>query len=181
MNALAHDELEDLLLRLQAGVGAAELHGALSGYLCGGGRSPAERWGDALAVDAVQEALAGSSAEADDLRRLHRETNASLADPEDSFTPLLPDDEVALAQRADALVDWCRGFLGGVGLANPRARGELSAEAEEAIGDLGRIAASELSVEEGDADEAAYVEVLEFVRVVALLLRDECAAAARRH
>lgn len=181
MNALAHDELEDLLLRLQAGVGAAELHGALAGYLCGGGRSSAERWGDALALDAVQEALAGGGIEADELRGLHRDTSAALADVDDCFAPLLPDDEATLAQRADALVDWCRGFLGGVGLANPRARGELSAEAEEAIGDLGRIAASELSVDEDDADEEAYVEVLEFVRVAAMLLRDECAAAARRH
>ena len=74
-----------------------------------------------------------------------------------------------------------RGFLGGVGLANPRARGVLSEEAEEAIADLGRIAASDLTVEDDAADEDAYVEVLEFVRVAALMLRDECAAAAKRH
>lgn len=181
MEALAYDELEDLLLRIRAGVGAAELHGALAGFHCGGGRTQAERFGDALALDGIQEALSGIGAEAEDLRRLQRTTLAALADADDGFTPLLPEDEAALAQRADALVQWCRGFLGGIGLANPRARGELSEEAEEAIADLGRIAASELSVEEGEADEDAYAEVLEFVRVAAMLLRDECAAAARRH
>lgn len=181
MNELDHDRLETLLASLQAGVGAAELHGALSGFLGAGGRAPADAWGEALALDAVHEAQAAGGAGAVELRELFESTAAALADEDDAFEPLLPDDDASLGQRADAMVDWCRGFLGGVGLANPRARGSLSEDAEEAISDLGRIAASELSVEDGEADEEAFAEVLEYVRVAALLLRDECAAAARRH
>lgn len=176
-----HDELERLLARLTAGVDAAEVHGALSGYLCAGGRGGADAWGEALAIDALQEAQAEGGAAAEALRDLYLATAAAVADEDDGFAPLLPDDDAALSPRANALVAWCRGFLGGVGLANPRARGALSDEAEEALSDLGRIAASELTVEEGDADEDAYAEVLEFVRVAALMLRDECAAAAKRH
>ncbi len=181
MDPSNHDELEQLLARLQAGVEAAEVHGALAGFLCAGGRGRADNWGESLALDAVLDAQTEGGADADDLRALFEATADALADEDDAFAPMLPDDDTALASRANALVAWCRGFLGGVGLANPRARGALSEEAEEAIADLGRIAASELSVEEGDADEDAYAEVLEFVRVAALLLRDECAAAAKRH
>ncbi len=181
MDPSNHDELEQLLARLQAGVEAAEVHGALAGFLCAGGRGRADNWGESLALDAVLDAQTEGGADADNLRALFEATADALADEDDAFAPMLPDDDAALASRADALVAWCRGFLGGVGLANPRARGVLSEEAEEAIADLGRIAASELSVEEGDADEDAYAEVLEFVRVAALLLRDECAAAAKRH
>ena len=47
--------------------------------------------------------------------------------------------------------------------------------------DLARIASSALSTEESEEDETAYAEVVEFVRVAAMLLRDECAAAAKRH
>lgn len=176
-----HDELERLLARLQAGVEAAEVHGALAGFLGAGGRAPADAWGEALALDAVLDAQTDAGVDAAELRALFEATAAALADAEDTFTPLLPDDETALSSRANALVAWCRGFLGGVGLANPRARGALSEDAEEAITDLGRIAASELSVEDSEADEFAYAEVLEFVRVAALMLRDECAAAAKRH
>ena len=181
MSAPNHDEIEQLLARLQAGVEAAEVHGALAGFLCAGGRSRPDAWGEALALDGVQDAQADGGLNADALRALFEATADALADEDDAFAPMLPDDDTALAARANALVAWCRGFLGGVGLANPRARGVLSEDAEEAIADLGRIAASELSVEEGEADEDAYAEVLEFVRVAALMLRDECAAAAKRH
>ncbi|HWT16633.1 MAG TPA: UPF0149 family protein [Patescibacteria group bacterium] len=181
MSTERHDQLELLMVRLQAGVDAAEVHGALAGFLCGGGRGHPDRWGELLALDAVQEAQLEGGADAAELRELYEVTEAELADPDDVFLPSLPDDEIALSIRADALVSWCRGFLGGIGLANPRARGVLSDEADEAIADLGRIAASELSVDEGEADELAYAEVLEFVRVAAMLMRDECAAAAKRH
>lgn len=181
MDAIAHDELELLLARLHVGVGAAELHGSLAGLLSGGGRYAADQWGDALAIDGVQDALAGSGEIASGLRQLHDDTVAALEDPDHSFTPLLPDDEAALVARADALVAWCRGFLGGIGLANVRARGRWSEDAEEALADLARIGASELSIEDTEEDEAAFIEVLEFVRVAAMLLRDECAAAAKRH
>ncbi len=181
MTAPNHDELERLLARLQAGVDAAEVHGALAGFLGAGGRVHADAWGEALALDAVLEAQTDAGADAAALRALFDATAAALADEDDAFAPLLPDDEAALSSRANALVAWCRGFLGGFGLANPRARGALSEDADEAIADLGRIAASELSVEDSEADEFAYAEVLEFVRVAALMLRDECAAAAKRH
>lgn len=176
-----HDELERLLVRLQAGVDAAEVHGALAGFLCAGGRGRADNWGESLALDAVRDAQTEKGGDADALGALFEATAAELADEDDAFAPMLPDDDTALTSRANALVAWCRGFLGGVGLANPRARGVLSEEAEEAIADLGRIAASELTVEDDTDDEDAYVEVLEFVRIAALMLRDECAAAAKRH
>lgn len=181
MNAITHDDLEFLLARLQAGIGAAELHGSLAGLLSGGGRYAADRWGDMLAIDAVQEALGEGADGARELRQFHEDTAAALNNDDDSFVPMLPDDDAPLALRADALVAWCRGFLGGIGLANLRARGRLSDDGEEAMVDLARIASSALSTEESEEDETAYAEVVEFVRVAAMLLRDECAAAAKRH
>lgn len=156
MNSVSNEQLEALLLKLRAGVNAAEVHGALSGFLCAGGRTSADRWGEALALDALSEAQADRGEAADALRLLHETLVADLADPEDRFAPSLPDDDIGLLDRANALVAWCRGFLGGVGLANPRARGELSEEAEEAISDLGKIAASALTVDGDEADEDAY-------------------------
>lgn len=181
MTVTDHDDLEFLLARLQAGLSAAELHGSLAGYLSGGGRADAKSFGEALALDPLQDALNAGSTDAQALQQLHRDTVAALDDLDDSFTPLLPDDDAPLAARANALVGWCRGFLGGIGLANVRARGRLSDDATEAMDDLARIGASELSTEDGDADEDAYIEVVEFVRVAAMLLRDECAAAGKRH
>jgi len=181
MTSSTHDELELLLSQLKAGVTAAELHGSLAGYIGGGGRCAPGEWGDALAIDAVQEALLAGGAAGEALQELFDDTGAALADPDDTFAPLLPDDEASLGSRVDAMVAWCRGFLGGLGLANIRARGSLSEEAEEAMSDLSKIAASELATDDSESDEDAFVEVLEFVRVAAMLLRDDCARAARLH
>jgi uncharacterized protein YgfB (UPF0149 family) len=80
--------------------------------------------------------------------------------------------------RADALLAWCRGFLGGFGLASG-ASPPLSEEGGEALADLGRIAGSALDYDDPDADEDALAEIEEFVRVAALLLHSDCVLGPR--
>jgi uncharacterized protein YgfB (UPF0149 family) len=82
-------------------------------------------------------------------------------------------------ERAEALLGWCRGFLGGFGL-SAGAEPALSPEAAEALEDLAKIAASRLSYDDPEGDEAALTEVAEFVRVAALLLHGDCVGSARR-
>jgi uncharacterized protein YgfB (UPF0149 family) len=94
------------------------------------------------------------------------------------FALLLPEDDASLADRADALLGWCRGFLGGYGLGAGDAVPETP-EAREALDDLGKIAASRLSYDDPEGDEAALLEVSEFVRVAALLLHGDGTHAPR--
>ena len=107
------------------------------------------------------------------LDRLARQCESELADPELGFEPLLPEDDRPLAERAEAMVEWCRGFLGGFGLAGTAAHAKLSEEAQEILRDLGTIAASSFDFGDEDEDEDALIEVQEFVRVA-------CDAAAYR-
>ena len=84
----------------------------------------------------------------------------------------------ALAERSGALFEWCRGFLGGFGLAAGKSP-PLSEEGTEALADLARLAAA-TPQEEGDQDdEDALAEIEEFVRVAALLLHGDCVLAPR--
>ncbi|HEY9143467.1 MAG TPA: UPF0149 family protein, partial [Arenimonas sp.] len=55
----------------------------------------------------------------------------------------------------------------------------LSEESEEALADMARIAASDLSYEEPEADAEALEEVAEFIRVAALLLHSDCVLGPR--
>ena len=84
----------------------------------------------------------------------------------------MPAFNAPVERRADALVEWCRGFLGGVGLSGTAAR-LLSADANEVLADIGRIAASRFDYDDDEEDESALNEVLEFVRVGVLLLHAE--------
>jgi uncharacterized protein len=173
---ISHQELADTLARLRVGVSASDLHGSLTGYLCAGGSTTAEAWPAALELDA------GHGGELNDAAFpvLYRHCREQLDDSELGFEPLLPGEEVALAVRAEALVEWCRGFLGGVGLAGAGSRGALSAEATEIVRDFGTIAASSFDYADDDEDETALSEVLEFVRVGVLLLYSELDTAPAR-
>lgn len=165
---ISYRELSATLGRLQVGINASDLHGSLTGYLCAGGTTTAEEWIDVLGFDL-------DAARDDEVfAQLYRLCRGQLDDAELGFEPLLPGDEVALATRAEALVDWCRGFLGGVGLAGSGRLGDgMSADAREIVQDFGNIAASSFSYGGGEEDEAALAEVLEFVRVGVLLLHAE--------
>jgi hypothetical protein len=167
--ALTHAQLGEMLARAQLGVGASDLHGSLTGYVCGGGSAGARGWLDALELKPEAQSSLPDVA----LTRLYEDCVAWFEDPELRFEPLLPETDASLDARADALVEWCRGFLGGLGLAGVTARQELSADANEILRDLGTIAASHFEYADAEEDENALAEVIEFIRVGVLLLHAE--------
>lgn len=170
----SHDEVAGEVAQLRLGVDASELHGSLCGYISGGGDPTRRDWLLRLALDVevVEPAAEGV------LDHLFLASRAQLSDPGLGFGLLLPEEDAALVYRAEGLLAWCRGFLGGFGLA-AGAEPPLTAEAAEALEDLGKIAASRLSYDDPEGDEVALVEVAEFVRVAALLLHGDCNGEAR--
>jgi len=165
---LTHAELATALKTLRLGVGASDLHGSLTGYLCAGGLASIEEWPRALEIEPEAASTLNDIA----LRRLYTECREQLEDPDLGFEPLLPGADAPVELRAEALVEWCRGFLGGVGLSGARPR-TLSVDATEVLSDIGRIAGSQFAYEDAEEDETALNEVLEFVRVGVLLLHAE--------
>jgi uncharacterized protein YgfB (UPF0149 family) len=163
------------LARLQLGVEAAELHGSLCGYLSGGADVPGRAaWLAQVMSDPELGPVELDSA----LDRLFVATEALIESADFGFDLLLPDEEAPIGERGDALLGWCRGFLGGFGLA----AGEhppLSEDSADALRDLARMAASELSYEDPEGDEESLAEVTEFVRVAALLLHGDCVLGPR--
>lgn len=169
-----YDEVAQAVRAAGLGLDACELHGALAGWLAGGGASGAD-WLARVTADPQQPAPASGSA----LDALRQASAGQLEDRNFAFELLSPGAGATLAERAAALFDWCRGFLGGFGLATG-ARPPLSEEGEEALADLGRLA--QATPEQGDdeaEDEEALAEIEEFVRVAVLLLHGDCVLAAR--
>lgn len=167
------DDLDDLTHRLKLATAPSELHGSVCGFLAGGGRFGRQSVLAVLHLDG--DGPAPSAADGALLERLSRQAATQLADPELGFEPLLPEDDRPLPERAEATVEWCRGFLGGFGLAGADAHAKLSDEAQEVLRDLATIAASNLDFGDEAEDEDALIEVHEFVRVGAMLLHAECA------
>lgn len=151
----------------------AELHGALCGWLAGGGAAGADWPARALADDALAPVPAGGP-----LARLQEASASQFDDRDFGFELLLPGADATLAERSGALFDWCRGFLGSFGLA-AGANPPLSEESREALTDIARLAAASPQEDGDEEDEDALAELEEFVRVAALLLHGDCVLAPR--
>lgn len=159
--------LEQQLTAMRLGVGPSEVHGALTGFLCAGGQPGGDDWLEVLQlqgaepaanveVQASLDALAATTAEAIEPRHADLEL-------------LLPADGAGLEKRALALVDWCRGFLGGFGLAGVDAAG-LQPGMADVLRDFADIAGTIPEPGDNQEDQQALVELVDHVRFGALLL-----------
>ena len=171
MTTVAYPELNAALLKAGVGVAAAELHGSIAGYLCAGWGGPARELLAALALE--------SDAAAGELHTLVDRAAAEIAGSVragEGATPLLP--QAPLAARANAMVDWCRGFLGGIGLTGVTAGPQHESEVSALLGDFGHVASTHLECD--DDDEAALDDVLDFIRTGVARLHALLAPAGRR-
>lgn len=173
-NALpALPDIDDACRDLGLAVPASELHGSLCGWLAGGGAASADWLARVLVDDGLPPPAADSA-----LDRLRRTSVAQLEDRSFGFALLIPGEDTSLATRSGALFDWCRGFIGAFGLA-AGADPPLSEEGREALADLARLAAATAQEDGDEEDEDALTEIVEFVRVAALLLHGDCALGPR--
>lgn len=180
---LTFDAVDAALRRVGASSDAAEAHGSLCGLLCGLGAGGQSVWlADTLADAQADEAVSGQTETL--LAALAVGTCAALEGTEMGFQPLLPADADPLADRVDGLAQWCLGFNHGLFVAARigDADAELnSGNTAEIVHDFSELAEAALGDEPPDPDgEAAYVELVEYVRVSVQLVYEELASVRQR-
>lgn len=163
-------QLESALRAVDAVVGAAEAQGMLAGMASMVDKPDKAAW--------IAQTLADSSPRGEDAKlclttlvALYEQTMRELDDDDLSFLPLLPADAAPLPERAQALGQWAGGFLVGMGLGGMKKGGALPKDVSEALRDLGAITQIEMDAAGGEEDEAAYAELVEYVKVAVLLVR----------
>ncbi|MCB1742654.1 MAG: UPF0149 family protein [Gammaproteobacteria bacterium] len=180
----------------------AELGGALCGLLCAhaisaenplaamapmlGGRI-ATGSNAAEILDAPSDAEPGSEPKVESgvepgvaafLAALPENTRALMGEFSDGtfeIERVLPVDGLPIRLRAEAFVAWCAGFLVGIGLAGERRLSSLSEEAREVLSDLSEFTRMSLLIQPSDEAESDLMELIEYVRVGAMLLYEELA------
>lgn len=159
--------LNNVLTHQGVGMNAAEMHGLLSGILCGGNQDASWK---SLVHDLTNEGMAYSAQLSQQLEVLHQHILTTLCEEGFGFQLYLPaDQDHSVFDRADALAGWVNHFLLGLGVTQPKLD-KVKDEAGEAIDDLRTIA--QLGYDEDDAPEElaqSLEEVAEYVRVAALL------------
>jgi uncharacterized protein len=183
----AFDEITQVLMAGGSVVHASEAHGCLCGALCARRVYLPAEWLQELLPDPAPE----EAARLDNglLAALFEQSKAVLAGPDMDFEPLLPADDADLGARVEALGSWAQGFLYGFGAAGPFPRGSLPADVTEVLADFAEVSrAGSVGVEAAEAEEAAYAELVEFLRIGVQLVYDELAdqratqtASAARH
>lgn len=174
--------IAELFDRLGLALDPAECHGNLCGLLCATESVKGSAWvtqvlSGQLAFPEGEALPLPGNAEGQErtlLLILYKDTAEQLEDPEYGFSLLQPDDDQPLRQRVEALSHWCQGFLLGLGLGGVREESGLPGDSNEVIRDfveISRLGQGESG--EGDDDEAAYAEIVEYVRMAVLLVYEE--------
>ena len=172
-------ELEELLYRIDATMGAADAHGALCGMLCARGTIELSEWVDHV----IGEQEQGNELLHDvvhKLSELHQSTLEMMNDATGDFKLLLLDDDDPLPERVEALAAWCQGFIYGLAAGGIQEGSELPEDTAELLKDMIEISRAghdvdDTGVEESEDndDEVAYMEIEEYVRMGVLLVYEE--------
>lgn len=161
---LEYYAVDDVLADLDPTESVAFLHGSLVARLVSGLRLERAEWlttaQEQLEIDAEL-----TEAHAEVLHQLYDQTLNDLKGDSFRLRLVLPTEDAALADRLEALADWCAGFVSTLGVT-----GQLTApdgEDEELLEDL--IAIAQLDIEsESDAEaEDDYEALIEHVRMAA--------------
>lgn len=182
-SSVRFDELANALLEQGEIVSPAELHGCLCGLLGGGFSGD-----DARLLEQVEKtaevSLHGDLAGA--VVTLREEAVESVTEGSLDFELILPEEDLELPQRIEAMAVWCRGFLTGFAQArvNEETTGDaVAADSAEALRDFAAIAQAAVDDEDADANEREghYLELLEYLRVAAMnVLLDAAPAGGKK-
>lgn len=168
-NALIHtyDRWSSALEQAYVMASAAELHGLMSGLLSGGLAADST---DFLGVlyDFLNDGQALPQALKTDVQQLISNTASSLQSGDYDFALLLPNDDDALVERLEAMVEWAQAFLVGFAVQQTDLS-LLSEDVREAVNQLTEVTKVDISTSDDSSaedNEEAYFMVLEHIRMM---------------
>lgn len=168
-------DFEHTLALAQGNLEAAELaecHGAACGLLCRRADSSLDAFIGLL--DMLELVTGPGTGSKLPLEELLNASRSQLVDEDMGLTLWLPDDDEFLEERTIALSQWCTGFLAGLGSGGGDALKAMSEDANDALKDLEQISRAEvMDTVESEEDENAYTEIVEYIRIVILMIRED--------
>ena len=175
MSATRLPDFEHTLAIAQGNLDAPELaecHGVACGLLCRLPNASLDAFIGLLGmlelVDAPGTGLKMS------LEELLNSTRSQLEDEDMGLSLWLPNDDEILEERTLAMAQWCSGFLAGIGSSGDDTLETLSEDANEALADLQQISTADVvDTAESEEDENAFTEIVEYIRVVILMIRED--------
>lgn len=165
------DELQTMLEERDATMGASEMHGLASGMLSVQFDADFYRW--ITAVFDTEEQLNGlTDDDKQALTSVFEGTLELLKDEGFIFDLLLPSDDARISEQAQALSEWCQGFLYGVAYMGVGDDKDWSQESRGILRDMMEISRLDFESSE-EADEQSFIDLHEYVRAAVNVLMGE--------
>lgn len=161
-------QISEVLEEAELFTSAAEVHGILSGFICGGIDLDSKDWlshfndvlNEGMGLPQKAKKLVGS---------IHAQVISQFTDDGLGFSLLLPIDDKPLDDRCEALSQWAQGFLVGFGMVQP-ALNQANEDIQEMIKDIRDISQMSFDFEQEDEEsEIAYAEIVEYLRIGSML------------
>ena len=177
-NPIDHNELNAVLKSCDSDWNSAQAHGLLCGRLSVLGTDGAMMWLNLVLKGSTSDnEVRGECAAM--LEALFQSTWQQLTERQSDFELLLPDDDEDTSRKAEAIGNWCEGFLHGL------VTGKHADELKKRLADepLASLIKDMLEItratfdqdDDEETNEAAYAELVEYIRVAAQLAYEELA------
>lgn len=164
----SYSDLTTIFQKIQPNSHVAQIHGLLCGSLCSKIDNEIDLWKEVFPN--IKKSRKGQQA----LKEIYETSYHQLSEFSFEFELLLPNDQVDINVRAEALGLWCQGFLTGLDQAHITIQNRPDDEVKEALDDIVDIAKINFGdIASNDEDEQAYFELLEYVRLSVLMIFHE--------
>lgn len=176
MQEFEYEEITAALERFGIAADAAECQGAMSATACMNGPEGFQLWLDSYLEglqDRMNEGDALAKETLEQMQGFYQHICRQLQNGEFEYALFLPDDEIDLELRTEAMAHWCQGFLMGLrysGVSDfSKFTGELG-EIIEDITEISQVSAGQLDYSE--EEEQSYSELVEYLRVGVMLFSE---------
>jgi|SaaInlV_100m_DNA_5_1039725.scaffolds.fasta_scaffold02799_5 uncharacterized protein len=170
-DTLSWNDIHSKLIEIEAPISVPEYHGHLIGRHVGGheiiGSAGMKMISELTAVPLprlIEDADFWKAHMAQLIQNFEKENYG--------FQPLLPDDDLTLAERLFGLSNWCTGFLNGVGCALDASAAAALLKDDDTLSDFTEITNIDFDASETNENEALYNELVEYVRLASLNMHE---------
>ncbi|MCK7459464.1 UPF0149 family protein [Idiomarina aminovorans] len=162
-----YDRLVELYAQYEMTPSASEVQGMLTGLIATGSDAKSNDLITLMSDFAYDEGALPTELK-NLLQQQAEEIEHSLGDEDLGYRLLLPEDSAPISERLSALAGWVNAFLVGYGV-NQENMTNLSGDLKEAIEDMVELAKVEFTDDGDEEEERAYVEIVEYLRISAMM------------
>lgn len=166
-----YENMTQLLHQHNVIVDASEVQGILCGMLAGGMNLDDQEWIPTLS-DMINQSETLPEPVEQSIVQMFNQVCQQFVEADFALQICIPNDSESINKRGSAFVNWVQGFLLGFGL-HQNDLTTCSQEAKEALEDLSQIAKLDEAMEDNEESEQAFFEVVEYVRISAMLCFNE--------